>query len=273
MTDVRKTGEALDAMLSLRSSVRCFDTEKSVPEEDEKRIVEAAQRTSTSSNLQSYSFISIKNPENRKKIAELSARQWFICDAGLFMLVCVDLHKVEHLTRLAGYKYGQGDLLESFLMAVIDAALAGQTASLMAEGLGYGICMIGGVRNNTDKIIELLSLPAKVFPVFGLCIGHPLKKNPPKPRLDLSGVLFTDRYDESCVDKAIRDYDRVMSGSGIYAGREFPLESVEKAGSRDGRIEKYGWIEHSARRVSTTNPEKTRFMLRGILEDRGFGFK
>ena len=145
--------------LQNRSSVRSFDTTKQIPREHEQKIVGAAQRASTSFNLQTYCFISVKDSENRKKLAELSGEQWFICKASLFYVVCVDLHKMDFVAHKAGYKYHQKDLLEGFLMASIDTAIAGQTAAIAAENLGYGICMIGGIRNHVDQVCEVLQLP------------------------------------------------------------------------------------------------------------------
>ncbi|WP_372365647.1 nitroreductase family protein [Candidatus Uabimicrobium sp. HlEnr_7] len=257
--------------LENRSSVRSYDNTKKISIEEEHQIVKAAQRSSTSFNLQTYSFISIKDPEKRKRIAELCSRQSFICDASLFFAVCVDLNKMEIATQEQGYQYYQAKFLESFLMACVDATLAGQTASIAAESLGYGICMIGGIRNHVDKISEILELPPKVFAIFGLCVGVPRKKNPPKARLPLSGVLFENRYDGEAVKKAMHEYNDVMAKSGIYENRHFPKEHTIK--EKQASSKEYGWLEHCARRVATQNPEKSRTELSRILLERGFCFE
>lgn len=254
--------------LQNRSSVRSFDTTKSISLEHEQKIIGAAQRASTSFNLQTYCFISIKNSENRKKLAELSGEQWFICKASLFYVVCVDLHKMDFVANKSGYKYYQKDLVEGFLMACIDTAIAGQTAALAAESLGYGICMIGGIRNHVDKVCDVLQLPQLVVPLFGLCVGHPRKVNPPKPRLPLSGILLEDTYDKSSVEKAIEEYDQQMAESGMYENREFPKSDIEEL--HEVAKDKYGWIEHCARRISTQDPLKSRADLLRILRERGF---
>ena len=267
-----KWAETFLGLLKERNTVRSFDPDFAVPREQVRKIVGAAQKSPSSFNLQTYAFLSVDDEKKRRDIAELSGRQWFICDAGLFLVVCADLYKMGIVTKTAGYEYYQKRFLESFLMAAIDAALAGQTAALAAESMGYGICMIGGVRNHIDRVADLLSLPDMVFPVFGLCIGRALHRNPPKPRLPLEGVLFEDRYDPVAVERAIRTYDSIMAESGIYEGREYPLRDVKRApGTRPEPSTVYGWIEHSARRVCTRNPEKARQELRRLLEKRGFG--
>ena len=37
---------------------------------------------------------------------------------------------------------------EDFIVATVDASLFAQNLALAAESLGYGICYIGGIRNN-----------------------------------------------------------------------------------------------------------------------------
>ena len=259
-------------MVENHRSVRSYHTDREIPPEHERMIVAAAQRSSSSCNLQTYVFISVKDREKRKKIAGICAKQRYVYQANLFYLVCVDLYKMKIVTEKAGYRYYQEQFFDSFLMAAMDTAIAAQSAALAAESLGYGICMIGGVRNHPEKIIEIMGLPEKVFPVTGLCVGIPAKTNPIKPRLPLKGVYFDGAYDPQAVEEAIEEYDRVMLESGIYKDREIPLDEVERLDGVDASQDHYGWIEHSARRISSKNPERARAHLRSVLEKAGFGF-
>jgi len=272
MKKSEKTGS--NTFLSLteeHSSVRSFLPGAEVPPEHVDAIIRAAQRASTSCNLQTYAFLSITQPATRRRLAELAGGHAGIVEAGLFLVVCIDLHKMELVAEKAGYRYTQERYLESFLIAAVDTALAAQNASLAAESLGYGICMIGSLRNHAEEVWKLLELPPKVFPLFGMTVGVPAKRNPPKPRLPLQAVLFQDRYDARAVEKAMEEYDRLMAQSGIYSGREFDVSCCATAGSPTAGGE-YGWIEHSARRISSTDPLQTRAGLRGILERAGFSF-
>jgi FMN reductase (NADPH) len=258
-------------MVENHRSVRSYHTDREISPEHERMIVAAAQRSSSSCNLQTYAFISVKDREKRKKIAEICANQWHVYQANLFYLVCIDLYKMKIVTEKTGYRYYQEQFFDSFLMAAMDTAIAAQSAALAAESMGYGICMIGGVRNHPEKIIEIMGLPEKVFPVTGLCVGIPAKTNPIKPRLPLKGVYFDGAYDPKAVEEAIEEYDRVMLKSGIYKDREIPLDEVERIAGADAQ-DQYGWIEHSARRISSKNPERARAHLRSVLDKAGFGF-
>jgi hypothetical protein len=61
-------------------------------------------------------------------------------------------------------------------------------------------------------------------------------------------------------DQALREYDRAMIATGIYEGRQVPTPG------KPGQVEDYGWMEHSARRVS----QPTRTFLRQVLSQQGF---
>lgn len=267
-------------LMEQHRSIRSFVQGAEVPADHLERIVAAAQRSPTSCNLQTYSFLAIRDRQTRERIAAVSGGHRFIVEAGLLLVALVDLHKMEVVTRRAGYRYYQSQFLESFLMAAMDTAIAAQSALIAAEALGYGVCMLGSIRNHSDRAIEILQLPPKLFPLVGLAIGVPERLNAPRPRLPLQGVLFQERYDPARVEAAIEEYDRLMRESGVYEGREFPLDEVERvepapAGRAGGRHTPgaYGWIEHSARRVSSRNPEDARDNLSEVLRRAEFGLK
>ena len=61
---------------------------------------------------------------------------------------------------MAGKDLGESlDFMEKFMVAVIDAALAAQNAAIAAESMGLGICYIGGIRNEIEKLSILLNFP------------------------------------------------------------------------------------------------------------------
>ncbi|MCJ7688267.1 MAG: nitroreductase family protein, partial [Clostridiaceae bacterium] len=78
-------------LLKSHKSIRKY---KDQPVEDEKikTIIECAQSAATSSYIQAYTIISVKNKENRKKIAYLSGEQSYIEQCPLFLVFCADLN-------------------------------------------------------------------------------------------------------------------------------------------------------------------------------------
>ena len=225
-------------------------------------IVAAGQRSSTSSNLQTYSVVAVTDPEKRERLAELCGQQRQVAQAPVFLAWCADLSRLERVCELRGYQQVAG-YIENWLVAAVDAAIAMQTAALAAESMGLGMCYIGAIRNQPEEVIELLDLPRLVFPISGMTLGWPAIEPSLRPRLPLGAVLHWEAYDVSGEPAALEAYDRAMIETGIYRGRQ-----VQTPG-QDGEVEDYGWLEHSARRASTA----ARTELRKVLEQQGFELK
>lgn len=239
-------------------SVRRFRPDP-VPAELVETIVAAAQRSATSSNLQMYSVVAVTDPARRARLAELCGGQAQIANAPVFLAWCADRSRLDRICRQRGYPQAV-EHVEPFLVAAVDVAILMQTATLAAESLELGGCYIGAIRNNPAEVIELLGLPRLTFPIAGMTLGWPEKASEPKPRLSTSAVLHWESYDDRKEEEALLEYDRVMADTGIYQGRQVPVPGVE------GETEEYGWMEHSARRVS--QPGRTG--LRQVLHDQGF---
>jgi FMN reductase (NADPH) len=242
------------------ASVRHYKTDP-VPAELIETIVAAAQRSSTSSNLQMTSVVAVTDVAKRARLAELCGNQAHIAQAPVFLAWCADLQRLSQVCETRGYR-PVTEYVENFLMAAVDAAIAAQTGALAAESLGLGLCYIGGIRNHPKDVIELLELPRLIFPITGMTLGWPMTTARTRPRLPTSAVLHWESYHQD-QDQALREYDRTMITTGIYDGRQVPAQG------KPGEMEDYGWLEHSARRVS----QSTRIGLRQVLSEQGFELK
>jgi len=250
----------LDLIMS-HSSIRQFKSDP-LPVTLVETIISAAQQASSSSNLQTYSVIATTDDESRGKLADLCSNQKHIRTAPLFLTWCADLARLQHVCQMGNY-IQNAEYLENFLIAAVDASIAAQTAALAAESLGLGICFIGSIRNNPREVINLLGLPPLVFPITGMTIGWPKGESKIRPRLPLQAILHWEKYDPSPYEKALVEYDQTMQQTGIYKNRQVPTPN------RDGDMENYGWLEHTARRVS----QVVRPGLRKEIENQGFALK
>lgn len=257
--DQRTSAAVLDVINS-HVSVRRYKPDP-LPRSLIEELVVAAQRASTSSNLQTYSIIAVTDGARREQLAALCANQQHIRQAPLFLAFCADLARLDRACQLRGYTQ-VAEYTENFLIAAVDAAIAAQNTALAAESMGLGICYIGSIRNRPREVIKLLGLPKLVFAVTGMTIGWPEQKNPQRPRLPLDAILHWDTYNTE-QDATLRAYDREMAASGIYDQRQVP------ALGQPDTMEDYGWLEHSARRAAQiVRPE-----LRSILEEQGLMLK
>jgi FMN reductase (NADPH) len=165
---------------------------------------------STSSNVQAYSLLQVTDPAVRAQLAELAGGQPYVEKAGAFFVVCGDCRRHALVCEGAGEPYETN--LETFLVATIDAALFAQNLAVAFEAMGYGMCYIGGLRNNLPVANKLLELPRHVFPYFGFCVGRPADQPDTKPRLPVEAVWFKDSYpaDEEMLAR-VGEYDACMS--------------------------------------------------------------
>jgi len=203
--------------LSAHRTIRKFTAEP-VAEEDVRQAVAAAQMASTSSNIQAYSLLRIRDAQTRARLVTLTGGQPQVAQ-GAFFVVCGDTRR----HRLAARQHGEEYVcnLEAVLLMVTDAALFAQNLALAFESLGLGICFIGGLRNQLPDVDHLLELPEGVLPLFGLCVGHPDDDPSPRPRLELDAVLIEERYPEDATVLAkLAGYDERMRQ--YYAERGNP---------------------------------------------------
>ncbi|MCW8996082.1 MAG: oxygen-insensitive NADPH nitroreductase [Psychromonas sp.] len=196
-------------LLKNHRSIRKF---KQDPISNEKlvAIIEAAGSAATSNFIQAYSVIRVTNKKNRKQIAELAGAQTWIETSPLFIVFCADLKRAENACLFEHKEMASG-FTEQFVIATIDVTLAAQNAMIAAESLGLGGVFIGGIRNDPEKVCELLKIPEHVYPVFGMCLGYPDDQPEQKPRLPVSVILKEDYYQENQADlktynKTCRDY-------------------------------------------------------------------
>lgn len=241
----------MNAMIELLMQHRSIRRFKSTPitEEVIHTIVQAAQRASTSSNVQAYSVIAVTDSQLKQQLAEIAGNQQNVLECPLFLVWCADLYRNQVAVEAEGIQMVAGTT-ENFIVATVDAALAAQNAAIAAESLGLGIVYVGGIRNNIREVTRLLGLPKLVYPVFGMCIGYPDQDPGLRPRLPLEAVLHREKYNVDAAP-AIRKYDGVM--------REYYLERT--GGKRDTT-----WSKEMAAKYS----RRFRIEMREYLQEQGF---
>ena len=238
-------------MLAHRS-VRRF-TERAVDDDTLTALVAAAQSASTSSNLQSWSVVAVRDPERKRALRQLAGDQAFIEQAPVVLVWVADFSRAAQLADDAGVALAAADLVESTIVGMVDAALASQNALVAAESLGLGGVYIGAMRNDPDGVAELLGLPPRVMAVAGLAIGHPDPTDTAgvKPRLPQSAVLHHERYDPEAAAAGAAAYESALGD--YYATQGRPVS----------------WRQTVLRRLSDFQNLSGREHLRAALERRG----
>ena len=89
-------------LISRHGSVRNYRPDM-VPVETIETIISAAQRTSTSSNMQAYSVVAVMDAAKRARLAELCGNQEHIAQAPVFLAWCADLARLDRACEMRGY--------------------------------------------------------------------------------------------------------------------------------------------------------------------------
>lgn len=241
--------ETIETLLNHRS-IRKFQDIK-VTDEQLDTILASAQQASTSSYMMAYTIIGVTDEAKKEQLAEITG-QGYVKNNGHLLIFCADLYR--HTLEASDEQYE--DMLtnlensEHFLVSAIDAALAAQNAAIAAESMGLGICYIGSIRNQLDKVDEILQLPKHVLPLFGMVLGVPDHQPDKKPRLPKRAVYFENEYK--------KDHKAEL--------QSFNQKIAEYYESRQSNKRHDSWTDQMLRRF--TKP--MRMDVTGIVKNKGF---
>lgn len=195
-------------LLSSHTSIRTYKS-KQLSKEEVFELISVAQHAASSHFVQAYSVIWITDELIKKKLGEYSKNPKQMETAGAVFVCCVDFQRL-HSAGLMNDTSIVIDTAENIIVGTTDVAIFSQNLAIAAESKGYGICYIGGVRNNPLEISELLNLPTHVFPVFAMTMGIPNEKHEVKPRLPVEAILHENSYDSEKYNTLLPAYDKTM---------------------------------------------------------------
>lgn len=249
------TSETIE-VLNNRVSVRGF-TDQEVGDDVIEALLNAAFRAPTSSNIQTYSVIVVRDQAVKDALCPITGGQPHVKAAPVFLAFCVDLTRIEQAMIERDHNLDDNNL-EIGLVSSIDAALVGMSAYLTADSVGLKGVMIGAVRNDAVATAKALGLPPRVYCVFGMCLGYPDEAPPQKPRMDYSAIVHYDHYgalrDNRTSEQILADYDSALANH---------YESTGKSTTPDS------WTGDMDKKF---NPQ-LRDNLRAQLKELGFDFR
>lgn len=250
------TNATIDTLFAHRS-VRAYLPD-ALPEGTLETLITAASSAASSSNMQLWSVVSVTDREVLARFAEWTGHQRHIEVAPMFLVWLADLSRARRIGQAASREMESLPYTETMITAIIDAALAAQNAVIAAESLGLGTVYIGALRNQPQKVAELLGLPPGVLAVFGLCVGRPdpAVTTGIKPRLAQSVVLHHNRYDTQ------------HEAAGI-AAYEVALTAFQESQA----MPPVGWLRAVMSRLGKLSGLSGRDQLRAALHALGFDIK
>ncbi|WP_016775565.1 NADPH-dependent oxidoreductase [Anaerophaga thermohalophila] len=184
-------------------------------------ILTAGTRASTTGNMQVYSIVVTRDQEMKEKLAPTHFNQPVFTNAPVSLTFCADFNRFNKWCRQRNAEPGY-DNFQSFVAAAIDALLVAQNVCVAAESKGLGICYLGTVTYNADKIIDILNLPKGVVPVATVTLGWPDENPPQTERLPLEAVVHQETYK----DYSPEDIDRLYKEKEeLEANKQFVAEN------------------------------------------------
>jgi nitroreductase len=239
-------------VLENRVSVRKY-SDAPVTDAEVEAVLRAAFRAPTSSNIQAYSVVTVRDRETLKKLSAVTGNQRHVAETPVFLAFCADLTRIEHAMQARGHTIEDNNL-EVGLVSSIDAALVGMSAYLVADSLGLKGVMIGAVRNDAVEIAKILGLPKFVYCVFGMCLGWPAEAPPQKPRMDFDTVVHKEQYQTDKLEKDLAAYDSDLAAHYTDTGKATTPDS---------------WSHDVDKKFGVQPREK----LRAALKSLGFDFR
>ncbi len=172
--------EVMEAILG-RRSVRRFRSDP-IPEEDLRKILEAAIWAPSAGNMQSWEFVIVRDPNRKREIARAALGQWFIAEAPVVVVVCANEDR-------SASRYGERGRK---LYCIQDTAAATQNLLLAAYSMGYGTCWVGAF--DEDSVSSVIKVPSGVRPVAIIPIGRSAETPIGPRRMPLERVMHEETF-------------------------------------------------------------------------------
>ncbi len=200
--------DTLDAIFS-RRAVKDFDPYFVIPQEDEKKLLEAAIQSPTSFNIQHWRFLNVRDVALRQIIrTEYGNNQAQITDASLLFIIVADVQAwrkhperywsnapsdiSDYLVNAIGQFYqGREWLQRDEAQRSIGMAL--QTLMLAAKSMNYDSCPMIGF--DIEGVAKLINLPTDYAMGPMVAIGKATKEARPKGgQLPLNELVFENSF-------------------------------------------------------------------------------
>ena len=192
-------------LINSRKSVRTY-SDKEIPDEDLRKVLEAGRLAPSWMNVQSWKFILVKSQENKDLLSKLSIGQSHVKNAKALIVCVADLNaweeaKITHIKNPAlnpALQNENGILIKSMEQVIYPVSYM----MLEAETLGIRSCIIGafgneltGVEEETSKEVkEKLGLNDNQIISTIITLGYETEPSETKKvRKDFNDVVFLEK--------------------------------------------------------------------------------
>jgi nitroreductase len=200
-------------VLKERHSVRAYDPTVKIPREELKEIVELSLSAPSSSNLQSWRFLIIDEPQLKEKLLLIANNQQQVVDSAAVIAVLGDLRSYERAEEIYAEAVRIGAMTEEvkanfverlqkgygsmgtdrlYQISLLDAGLVSMQLMLIAKAKGYDTVPMGGY--NAEQFAEAFEVPETLKPILLIAIGKAAKPAHATPRLSADRVTYFNAF-------------------------------------------------------------------------------
>ena len=190
--------------LDTRRTIRQY-TSRDVSDDLLRRLFALASRTQTMGNLQLYSVVVTRSPEQKALLAPAHFNQPMVTQAPVVLTVLADFRRTTRWAECRNASPGYDNLL-SYQNAATDALLFTQTLCCLMDEEGLGYCFLGTTVYQPQQIIDILRLPPLTMPVATLTVGWPAEEPPLSDRLPVDSFIHQETYHDYTPDDIDRYY-------------------------------------------------------------------
>jgi nitroreductase len=176
-----------------RRSVKAFDPNHLMSEQEINQLMSLAMLTPTAFNIQNWRFVLVTDPLLRQQIRAASWNQAQVEEASLLIVLTADLNAwakqperywknapkaaSDVLVPMIGQYYQNNDQVQRD-EAMRSCGMAATTLMLAAKEMGYDTCPMDGF--DFAAVSKLLNLPADHIPTMFVVVGKALKAATPR---------------------------------------------------------------------------------------------
>jgi len=190
-----------------RGSVKSYEPEFVVSDDDLRKLFELVVRSPSSFNLQHWRFVAVRDKATKDQIMGAAWGQAHLGQASVDVVVCGKMPAHEDaeaiyasapaevsakMVPMIGGLYSPNEQLQRD-EAIRSASLASMTLMLVAEDMGLATCPMIGF--DPAKVSEIVGIPEDHVPVMIVTLGKAAAPARPTDRLAVEKVVTLDRFD------------------------------------------------------------------------------
>ncbi|WP_141501858.1 nitroreductase family protein [Paenibacillus luteus] len=204
---------AFFTVLDERRSVRKYDSNVVISDEEIREILEIATKAPSGSNMQPWRFLVITDPELKQKLLPIAFNQQQVVEASAIIVVLGDLEMYTLSEKIYGAAAKAGYMTEevanTFItnstnmysslpaerlrdIVVFDTGLIAMQLMLTARAKGYDTVPMGGY--NKEQLKELFNISERYVPTLVLPIGKAAAAGHPTTRLPLEDITSFNEF-------------------------------------------------------------------------------